>query len=104
MPLFSLNVQAILNASVSISIFDRRNYTGMFKKLLALGAAGIAMALSTLTASACGCGCGCGLGLGIGCLPGWWGPVAAMGWPFGLFGVLGGCGCGCGCGLGLGCW
>ena len=76
----------------------------MFKKLLALGAAGIAAALSTLPASACGCGCGfgCGLGLGVGCLPGWWGPVAAMGWPFGLFGTLGGCGCGCG--LGLGCW
>lgn len=93
---FSLNMQAILNAPVSISIFDRRYYTGMFKRLLALGAAGIAVALSALPASAwpggfgCGLGCGCG-GLGLGCvaLPGWWGPVAAMGWPWGLFGGLG---------------
>ncbi|HTY90378.1 MAG TPA: hypothetical protein VMC84_04305 [Methanocella sp.] len=68
----------------------------MFKRLLALGAAGIAITLSTLPASAwlggfgCGSGCGCaGLGICGGVLPGWWGPIAAMGWPMGLFGGLG---------------
>ena len=70
----------------------------VFKRLLALGAASIVAALSTLPASAwlggfgCGLGCGCGscgLGLFGGVLPGWWGPIAAMGWPWGLFGNLG---------------
>lgn len=85
-------MQAILNAPFIVSVFDRRYYTGMFKKLLALGAAGVAAALSALPASAWlgGFGCG-GLGLGLwGGVPlGWWGPIAAMGSPWGLFGSLG---------------
>gem|GEM_PF-5715685 len=71
----------------------------MFKKLLALGAAGIAAAIATLPASACGgsglglAGLGCGLGCGCGCgfpFAGWWGPI--VGWPYGLFGGCLGCG------------
>jgi len=61
----------------------------MIKKLLALGAAGIAAAMTALPAAALfgrlglGCGCGCGP---CGCisLAGWWGPI--LGCPWGLFG------------------
>lgn len=68
----------------------------MFKKLLALGAAGIAAAIAMLPASACGgfglglgglgygLGCSCGCGCGCGYLAGWWGPI--LGVPTGLFG------------------
>jgi hypothetical protein len=79
----------------------------MFKKLLALGSAGVFALMSALPAAAqvanmaansnlalgsIGTGIGAGLGYGLGCgcgccgfsLAGWWGPI--MGWPMGLFG------------------
>ena len=85
MLIFSLNLQAILNSIFAIQVFDRR-YTGMFKKLLALGVAGVA-ALSAAMIPALACfGYGCGFGCGCGCfsLAGWWGPIC--GYPWGLFG------------------
>jgi hypothetical protein len=58
----------------------------MIRKLLALGAAGVAAAMTVLPAAAwfgrgLGCGYGCGLGYS---LAGWWGPI--LGCPWGLFG------------------
>jgi hypothetical protein len=100
MPIFSLNVQAILNTIFAIPVSNRR-YTGMYKKLLALGMAGVFALMSVLPAVAqvtktaissnlaySGLGTGLGLGLGCGCcgfsLAGWWGPIC--GYPWGLFG------------------
>ena len=89
MPIFSLNVQAILNTIFAIPVSNRR-YTGMFKKLLAVGAAGVAaVSAAMIPALACFGGCGLGFGgLGCGCcgfsLAGWWGPIC--GYPWGLFG------------------
>ncbi len=82
----------MLNVPFSIPPHIRRNYTGMIRKLLALGAAGIATAATTVLPAAAwiggpGCGCGpCGLGWS---LAGWWGPLA--GYPWGMFTPL--CGC-----------
>lgn len=64
----------------------------MFRKLLALGAAGMSSTLLALPALAWYGGFGFrGIGMGLwgAALPGWWGPIAAMGWPWGLFGSLG---------------
>lgn len=66
----------------------------MFRKLLVLGTAGIVAALMALPAWAWHGGLGFGFrGIGMGLWgaapPGWWGPIAAMGWPWGLFGSAG---------------
>jgi hypothetical protein len=77
----------MLNAIFSISTHKRRNYTGMIRRLLAFGAAGVAAAMTVLPAVAwygglgLGYGCGCGYGYS---LAGWWGPI--LGCPWGLFG------------------
>ncbi len=79
-------MQAMLNATLSIPSHNRRNYTGMIRKLLVLGAAGLAAMTAILPAAAqlakSGLGYGaCGYGYS---LAGWWGPI--LGNPWGLFG------------------